>query len=129
MTKRNINIDIIIMENDMIEKYNNNNEQLNDDSDYELYTLMIILLCTSISMGISVLLPICKNKINYFCIMNYNNNIDDELLLDECIICLEKYNMNDKIVRLNCSHIYHRDCIKSWFNKKMTCPICRYDIL
>lgn len=116
------------MENDMMNKYNNN-EQLNNDNNYEFYTLIIILLCTSILMTVSILLPICRDKINIFYMINFNNKINNDLLLDECIICLEKYNINDKIVRLNCNHVYHKNCIKLWFKKKKTCPICRFDII
>ena len=80
-------------------------------------------------MGLSILLPICKDKINIFCIINFNNNVSDELLLDECSICLEKYNYNDKIIKLNCNHVYHKKCLKLWFNKGKTCPICRFEII
>jgi hypothetical protein len=51
----------------------------------------------------------------------------------KCVICLEKIYLSDqsknKLVQLNCHHIYHRDCISSWYFKGATsCPVCRTEI-
>ena len=27
-------------------------------------------------------------------------------------------------VRLSCGHVYHRQCINKWYEKKFTCPLC-----
>ncbi len=43
---------------------------------------------------------------------------------NECIICLEKMKMDDKIKILECGHIYHYECINDWFKRKKECPIC-----
>jgi hypothetical protein len=53
---------------------------------------------------------------------------DDELLLTECIICLENYKKGDKISILSCDHYYHTDCLNEWLNKKEECPLCRIEI-
>ena len=35
----------------------------------------------------------------------------------------------NKVVQLNCQHIYHRDCISSWYFEGATsCPVCRTEI-
>jgi hypothetical protein len=44
-----------------------------------------------------------------------------------CIICFDDFTTLD-ICELNCSCInkfYHEKCLKSWIEKKSSCPICR----
>ena len=64
--------------------------------------------------------------------VNQKKEINDHIILNknfennECIICLEPMVINDKVKILNCSHMYHLDCINKWFNKKkeINCPLC-----
>ena len=42
-----------------------------------------------------------------------------------CIICLTNFALNDKINKLNCSHIFHNKCLVSWIKINQICPICR----
>lgn len=47
----------------------------------------------------------------------------------ECNICMDEYKINDKIITLDCKHIFHRRCIKHWLLlEKVTCPVCRKDV-
>jgi hypothetical protein len=46
----------------------------------------------------------------------------------ECVICLTKYELNDKVILLPCTHMFHTECIKSWFKNQDTCPICKIKI-
>lgn len=39
-----------------------------------------------------------------------------------CSICLVK---KGKKIKLDCSHKFHRKCIKEWFDIKKNCPNCR----
>ena len=41
----------------------------------------------------------------------------------ECCICLKDLKIN--IIKLNCNHCFHLECINRWRYKKNTCPICR----
>jgi HRD ubiquitin ligase complex, ER membrane component len=43
-----------------------------------------------------------------------------------CPICVKDF-YNDYI-DLPCGHAFHSDCILSWFEKKMDCPICRMKV-
>ena len=51
--------------------------------------------------------------------MNFNQS---QLIMDECLICFEVINENDKFKKWNCKHYFHKECIKNW-NKN--CPTCR----
>ncbi|XP_030930669.1 E3 ubiquitin-protein ligase CIP8-like [Quercus lobata] len=42
-----------------------------------------------------------------------------------CSICLEEPQAGDKLIRMNCSHIYHQYCLLPWLQMHNTCPNCR----
>jgi hypothetical protein len=46
-----------------------------------------------------------------------------------CLICHEDF-VHDEILRkvVMCQHQFHHDCIKAWYNKSATCPICKQDL-
>jgi len=68
-----------------------------------------------------------------------NMNTDKKSL--ECSICLEYINIEDykkkpnDLIFLNCSHVFHTDCIQSWTSsqvevgREVNCPLCRDHIL
>ena len=58
---------------------------------------------------------------NDIIILPANNNNDNSC---ECCICFDKIESHNG-GNLLCGHIYHNKCIKKWFNKHITCPICR----
>ena len=99
-------------------------------------------------------LPIPIMHIEYFIIAILNNDIlnndvlnDVSVTLDDkefdklnkitlyenlnktCNICLEDMIINDKIIKLECSHCFHEDCIIPYLkNYNYICPICKYEI-
>jgi hypothetical protein len=46
----------------------------------------------------------------------------------DCVVCLTNYEVNDKVLILPCTHLFHTKCIKDWFKSQNTCPICKYKI-
>ncbi|QDZ18700.1 RING-type domain-containing protein [Chloropicon primus] len=42
-----------------------------------------------------------------------------------CCICLEEYDSTSKLTRLPCKHWMHSECIEKWFNRDVTCPLCK----
>ena len=52
---------------------------------------------------------------------------DHNLSDDKCAICLDSMERSDSCRLYECSHSFHKDCIKSWFGNKdtITCPCCR----
>uniref|UniRef100_A0A915HY16 E3 ubiquitin-protein ligase hrd-1 n=1 Tax=Romanomermis culicivorax TaxID=13658 RepID=A0A915HY16_ROMCU len=58
----------------------------------------------------------------------YPDAAADELTPDAvCIICREE--MRTQAKKLPCGHIFHTNCLRSWFQRQQTCPTCRLDIL
>lgn len=48
---------------------------------------------------------------------------------ERCTICLTKYETNERLRDLPCSHDFHQDCIDTWFKNSDKCPICRRSII
>lgn len=52
----------------------------------------------------------------------------DQILLgvfNECMICLEDFELKNKAFQLSCSHLFHVSCLERWFQGHRTCPLCR----
>ena len=47
----------------------------------------------------------------------------------ECNICIECFDKGNNIIKLNCNHEFHKDCIKKWLCDNSTkCPVCRVEV-
>lgn len=109
--------------NTTIIEYTNENIQI-------MLTILLFLSC--ISPFIHTCNDCIKNikyKYDRYKLTVYKITEDDNLLLDECSICLEKYVVNDKIIKLDCSHSYHKKCLSEWLKNNNTCPHCRENII
>ena len=55
---------------------------------------------------------------------------DTDIHHPECSICLGEYEKGDKLISLNpCHHIFHDECITSWTNHNIRCPLCNVDLV
>lgn len=43
----------------------------------------------------------------------------------QCSICLEEMKEGTEAVQLDCQHLYHTECVKLWFYRKDSCPLCK----
>jgi hypothetical protein len=55
-------------------------------------------------------------------IVDNTTQVDNGL---DCCICLDKFDENGKSIVLKCNHRFHINCIINWFEKELTCPLCR----
>ena len=46
----------------------------------------------------------------------------------ECAVCIKKFKTGCVIFKLPCKHVYHKDCMKPWFDKQSSCPLCRMNL-
>lgn len=44
---------------------------------------------------------------------------------EDCPICLNDFDDNEEVCFLDCTHMFHQNCIVEWVRKKNTCPLCR----
>lgn len=48
-----------------------------------------------------------------------------------CVVCLDKYEKDTLVRRLPCGHVFHPECIDTWFENRLkyqyqpSCPSCR----
>ena len=47
---------------------------------------------------------------------------------DSCAICIEDFASGNVLRRLSCGHLYHRDCIDKWLDRKPICPLCKMPV-
>ncbi|XP_014786402.1 uncharacterized protein LOC106880799 [Octopus bimaculoides] len=43
-----------------------------------------------------------------------------------CPICLCPWELEEKMAKLPCQHLFHMLCIRAWLIKSGTCPVCRH---
>jgi len=50
---------------------------------------------------------------------------------DECKICFNDFELEDKIFKMTCSHKFHEECIKDWYNysKSNVCSYCSFNYI
>lgn len=117
--------------------FNSNNTLNNDGNQFSQMLVGIIFL-----VGISFLSVCCRQQSRYDTDLSIRNNTLNENLIEtinqseenyninihnneECSICLDYFNNDKKIIKLNCDHIFHTECIKLWIENNNTCPLCR----
>jgi len=48
---------------------------------------------------------------------------------EACSICQDNYTEGQAVRELShCNHVFHRNCIETWFQQNVHCPVCRHDI-
>lgn len=117
----------------MFHRYNNHNSNHNINNNRDIILILIIL----VSIIFVFVMSFCYHKpINIRLNTEYNveNVIFSEAELDDtdnCAICMEKLNTG-KILKINCDHIFHDKCVKTWshtnifLKRDSKCPLCNY---
>ena len=71
-------------------------------------------------------------------IKDINKKNEDHMIKSDCSICLEKIKFKgfrkDKYLSLECSHVFHYDCLSAWVSSETEkgraakCPVCRGEL-
>ena len=77
------------------------------------------------NMG-SVNKGLTKNQFEKLPEVKYDKNKYSENY--QCIICMEEFEIKEKVKLLPCGHIFHKNCIKQWLLKQKSCPFCKSEI-
>jgi hypothetical protein len=110
------------------------NHELNRETIDLLLCLMICIGCLPLFVMINQVclkpsIDSCKLYLKNKKIKGRKFKLSVELLLDECPICLDNYQINRVVMNLDCNHVFHHDCIKLWLQGNNTCPQCRENII
>jgi hypothetical protein len=72
-------------------------------------------------------LPVFKIDEKFMEVSQKEENKNEQF--QKCIICMEKYIINDEVKTLPCFHLFHKECIDHWFKAgNDSCPICKNKI-
>jgi hypothetical protein len=97
------------------------------------------IICISISPGVLLYYLvtvdnmsrrfILRSRIRLLNLVLGNNicSVEDPVNSD-CSICLELIDIEQRYTKLQCNHVYHRDCIQNWLIIRASCPLCRDEI-
>tara|TARA_Y100000816_G_C26107484_1_gene589056 strand:- start:5182 stop:6045 length:864 start_codon:yes stop_codon:yes gene_type:complete len=74
-----------------------------------------------------------RTKIKIKDINNESSNLKNKspnlklykLVKPTCSICLDEIEIKDGLKIRSCGHIFHKDCISEWVDKRNNCPLCR----
>ena len=47
---------------------------------------------------------------------------------DDCSICLEPMEEGERVLTIQCKHLFHYPCIIQWLARTNKCPVCRFEI-
>lgn len=47
---------------------------------------------------------------------------------EQCVICLEDWEIGEKAKEMPCKHRFHGGCIEKWLGIHGSCPVCRYEM-
>ena len=70
-----------------------------------------------------------KIYINNLPNFSYSSSDSDHNGHNECPICLTEFIVGDSLKKLPCGHLFHKNCIQSWFLRKMICPNCKSSVI
>lgn len=62
-------------------------------------------------------------------VVKVDSTLKEEFI--KCSVCFDDFEVDSDtpvVVKLPCSHIFHKDCVSHWLKEHNTCPNCRYEL-
>jgi len=67
--------------------------------------------------------PMTKDNINEIPTVELTQELLDKN--PNCSVCWEEFKLEEKVLKLDCNHCFHKDCLVPWLELHGTCPVCR----
>ena len=45
-----------------------------------------------------------------------------------CVICLNDFQLKEKVSALPCCHSFHTKCLDNWITRSAKCPVCKFEV-
>lgn len=59
-------------------------------------------------------------------VMDWSDDTKKELKDDQCLVCLDEFDLKQSVRVLKCNHVFHRECVDKWLcESHNSCPVCR----
>ena len=118
-------------------RLNNININLNEDNNFYNFNFNVVngdeesnnnIENNNIQINNEILnnLPVFKIDEKFMEVSQKKENKNE---FQNCVICMEKYEINNEVKTLPCFHLFHKDCIDQWLKAgNDSCPICKNKI-
>jgi len=67
--------------------------------------------------------PMTKDNINEIPTVELTQELLDKN--PNCSVCWEEFKLEENVLKLECNHCFHKDCLVPWLELHGTCPVCR----
>lgn len=102
--------------------------QIDDMFQHNMYNLFMAEIQDSINLERAISRSEEENQLSRddsIELVSKSSKPDDKHITTNCAICLDPISGDDNIIELECSHVFHYDCISSWVKYKAECPQCK----
>ncbi|XP_073136015.1 E3 ubiquitin-protein ligase RHA2A [Henckelia pumila] len=75
-----------------------------------------------VGSGLAGLVLLC-DQLNLNQVCSYARRSEEDA---DCVVCLDRLGEGEKVRRLACRHVFHKDCLDGWLEHlNFNCPLCR----
>ncbi|XP_075522303.1 E3 ubiquitin-protein ligase RHA2A-like [Primulina tabacum] len=80
-----------------------------------------------VGTGLASLVLLCDQlNLNQVCSYTKRSEDDADRFGPDCVVCLNRLGEGDRVRRLPCLHVFHKDCFDGWMEHlNFNCPLCR----
>jgi hypothetical protein len=58
--------------------------------------------------------------------VDWSDDTKKELKDDQCLVCLDEFDLKQSVRILRCHHVFHKECVDRWLcEAHNSCPVCR----
>ncbi|KAJ0755082.1 putative transcription factor C2H2 family [Helianthus annuus] len=94
-------------------------------SRYPSEDLNDIVLFEAVSSGLAGLI-LLADQLNLNRVFSYKYSLSDSPVTSDCVVCLNGFADGDHVRKLDCRHLFHKECFDGWLDQlNFKCPLCR----